>query len=234
MDQTLQQLVADGDARNAELQRSRARILTTMEDERRRLERDIHDGAQQHLVALAVNLRLLRVLVTRDPARARSTAVMVRAALLNAVRDAGAALRRAVPLRARRGRARGGPPAGGRCQPGPGDRARRRTPPAAHRGRAHRLLQLPGGVAERDQARRRPTHRGHLDPGGGCLGLRGGRRRARVRPDRSPRPDQDGSIWPTGFRGAGGQLTVSSAPGRGTTVSGWIPAVEVPTLSAVS
>ena len=113
MDQTLQQLVADGDARNAELQRSRARILTTMEDERRRLERDIHDGAQQHLVALAVNLRLLRVLVTRDPARARSTAITVRAALLNAVETLERLSDRAVPLRARRGRTRGGPPAGG-------------------------------------------------------------------------------------------------------------------------
>ena len=86
MDQTLQKLVADGDARNAELQRSRARILTTMEDERRRLERDIHDGAQQHLVALAVNLRLLRVLVTRIRPGPGVTAGPVRAALLNAVK----------------------------------------------------------------------------------------------------------------------------------------------------
>ena len=38
--------------------------------ERRRLERDIHDGAQQHLVALAVNLRLAGGLAARSPDRA--------------------------------------------------------------------------------------------------------------------------------------------------------------------
>jgi signal transduction histidine kinase len=42
------------------------------QDERaRRLERDIHDGAQQQLVALGVKIRLLEMLVERDPDRAR-------------------------------------------------------------------------------------------------------------------------------------------------------------------
>jgi signal transduction histidine kinase len=50
-----------------ELRRSRARIVATADAERRRVERDLHDGAQQHLVALAVNLRLTRDLVTDDP-----------------------------------------------------------------------------------------------------------------------------------------------------------------------
>jgi signal transduction histidine kinase len=36
---------------------SRVRIVTTADEERRRIERDIHDGAQQRLVALAVQLR---------------------------------------------------------------------------------------------------------------------------------------------------------------------------------
>jgi signal transduction histidine kinase len=40
--------------------------------ERRRLERDIHDGAQQHLVALVVNLRLAQTLVGKAPDRART------------------------------------------------------------------------------------------------------------------------------------------------------------------
>jgi signal transduction histidine kinase len=43
-----------------ELRASRARIVATADAERRRIERDLHDGAQQHLVALAVNLRLAR------------------------------------------------------------------------------------------------------------------------------------------------------------------------------
>ena len=45
-------------ARAEELKASRERLIETQDAERRRLERDIHDGAQQHLVALAVNLRL--------------------------------------------------------------------------------------------------------------------------------------------------------------------------------
>ena len=56
----------------AELRASRQRIVAAQDAERRRLERNIHDGAQQHLVALAVNLRLARGLVRTDPAHART------------------------------------------------------------------------------------------------------------------------------------------------------------------
>jgi signal transduction histidine kinase len=47
-------------AGEAELQRSRARIVEASDAERRRLERDLHDGAQQRLVSLSLALRLLR------------------------------------------------------------------------------------------------------------------------------------------------------------------------------
>ena len=53
-----------------ELQFSRQRLVDVQDAERRRLERDIHDGAQQHLVALAVNLRLAHTLAQRSPDRA--------------------------------------------------------------------------------------------------------------------------------------------------------------------
>jgi signal transduction histidine kinase len=56
--------------RSEELRASRQRIVTTQDAERRRLERNIHDGAQQHLVALAVKLRLTRSVLTKDPERA--------------------------------------------------------------------------------------------------------------------------------------------------------------------
>lgn len=55
--------------RARELSASRERIIAAQDEERRRLERNIHDGAQQHLVALAVNLRLARTLVARSSAR---------------------------------------------------------------------------------------------------------------------------------------------------------------------
>jgi signal transduction histidine kinase len=54
----------------AELQASRQRLILTQDVERRRLERDMHDGAQQHLVALAVNFRLAQTLVEHSPDRA--------------------------------------------------------------------------------------------------------------------------------------------------------------------
>jgi signal transduction histidine kinase len=57
-------------AQSAEIRASRERIVATQDAERRRLERDIHDGAQQHLVALMVQLRVARTLVTRNPERA--------------------------------------------------------------------------------------------------------------------------------------------------------------------
>ena len=46
--------------RAVELAASRTRLITAADEERRRLERDLHDGAQQHLVALAVLLQLAR------------------------------------------------------------------------------------------------------------------------------------------------------------------------------
>ncbi|MFJ6799066.1 sensor histidine kinase [Streptomyces sp. NPDC091268] len=49
---------ADLDSRVIELTRSRARLVDAFEAERRRIERDLHDGAQQQLVALAMTLGL--------------------------------------------------------------------------------------------------------------------------------------------------------------------------------
>ncbi len=56
--------------RATELQASRERLIDAQDSERRRLERDIHDGAQQHLVALAVNLRLAQTVAVSSPERA--------------------------------------------------------------------------------------------------------------------------------------------------------------------
>jgi signal transduction histidine kinase len=51
-----------------ELQASRARIVAAADAERRRIERDLHDGAQQYLVAIAVMARLIQQLAHSDPA----------------------------------------------------------------------------------------------------------------------------------------------------------------------
>jgi signal transduction histidine kinase len=55
-----ERLHASRRARLTELRASRARIVATADAERRRLERDLHDGAQQRLVTLAVGVRLAR------------------------------------------------------------------------------------------------------------------------------------------------------------------------------
>jgi signal transduction histidine kinase len=52
------------------LRASRARIVETADAARRAIERDLHDGAQQQLVALALSLRLARSRVERDPQEA--------------------------------------------------------------------------------------------------------------------------------------------------------------------
>jgi len=57
-------------AAEEDLRASRARIVTAADDARRRLERDLHDGAQQHLVGLALTLRLARGKLEADPALA--------------------------------------------------------------------------------------------------------------------------------------------------------------------
>jgi PAS domain S-box-containing protein len=66
-------LNAELHARLEELAASRARIVTAGDTERRRLERNLHDGAQQRLVALALSLRVAQAQLDSDPAAARAT-----------------------------------------------------------------------------------------------------------------------------------------------------------------
>ena len=54
-----------------DLRESRRRIVSAQDERARALERNIHDGAQQQLVALSVQLRLAEGMVDRDPAKAR-------------------------------------------------------------------------------------------------------------------------------------------------------------------
>jgi PAS domain S-box-containing protein len=65
-------LNAELHARLEELAASRARIVAAGDVERRRLERNLHDGAQQRLVTLALSLRLALAKLDSDPAAARA------------------------------------------------------------------------------------------------------------------------------------------------------------------
>jgi signal transduction histidine kinase len=64
------QRLANADA-HEQLAASRARIVEAGDAERRRLERNLHDGAQQRLVSVALDLRLAGVKLDKDPAAAR-------------------------------------------------------------------------------------------------------------------------------------------------------------------
>jgi signal transduction histidine kinase len=69
-----ERLQAELEARVVELRASRERIVTAGDAERRRLERDLHDGAQQRLVAIALQLSLLKGRIQSDPATAEQLA----------------------------------------------------------------------------------------------------------------------------------------------------------------
>jgi signal transduction histidine kinase len=80
----LQRRVEESARRSVDVRASRQRIVTAADAARRRLERDIHDGAQQHLVALAVRLRLAATLARRDPTRAARVLDELRGAVASA------------------------------------------------------------------------------------------------------------------------------------------------------
>jgi signal transduction histidine kinase len=72
----VRRLNAELQARLEELAASRARIVTAGDVERRRLERNLHDGAQQRLVTLSLALRRALAIFESDPAAARTALVL--------------------------------------------------------------------------------------------------------------------------------------------------------------
>jgi signal transduction histidine kinase len=68
----VQESLDDLRAEVEELHASRTRLVLAADVDRRRIERELHDGPQQHLVALAVNLQLARRLVDDDPDAAKA------------------------------------------------------------------------------------------------------------------------------------------------------------------
>jgi signal transduction histidine kinase len=71
----------------ADLQRSRERLVTTREEERRRLRRDLHDGLGAQLAGLTVQTGVLKALIARDPEAAETLVGELRTELRNAIAD---------------------------------------------------------------------------------------------------------------------------------------------------
>jgi signal transduction histidine kinase len=70
-------LTTELETRIEELRALQKRLVAAQDGERRRLERDIHDGAQQQLVALTIKARLVRGLAEKDPAKAADLAAQL-------------------------------------------------------------------------------------------------------------------------------------------------------------
>jgi signal transduction histidine kinase len=79
-------LTAELQANVEELRASRRRLVEAQDEERRKIERNLHDGAQQQLVALTVQLGLLER-VADDPERVRTMAGALQSALRDALDD---------------------------------------------------------------------------------------------------------------------------------------------------
>ena len=89
LDTALQETLVDLRRSNADLRASRVRLVNAADAERRRIERDLHDGAQQQLVALALNLKLAVNEIEADP----SMLGPVLASLSDEAREASTLLR---------------------------------------------------------------------------------------------------------------------------------------------
>jgi signal transduction histidine kinase len=210
----------------AELRASRQRLVRAQDEERRRLERNLHDGAQQQLVALSVKVRLAQTLVGREDDRARDMLGEVQSdsqAALEDLRD----LARGIypPVLADRGLA-----AALEAQ------SRRSAVPVSidsnGTGRYAQdvesavyfcVLEAINNVAKYAEASRVAVH----------LSERDGNLRFEVADD--GRGFDSSASTGTGLRGMadrmdaiGGRLRVSSEPGHGTTVVGEVPLADRP------
>lgn len=87
LDSALQESLDEVRRQAEQLQESRARIVAASDAARRQIERNLHDGAQQHLVALAVNLRLARRLVETDAAASAEMLDQLGAGIQDAVQE---------------------------------------------------------------------------------------------------------------------------------------------------
>ena len=170
-----------------ELRASRQRLVAAQDEERRKLERNIHDGVQQQLVALTVQLRLAEQLTERDPAKARELMASLQGRTNEALEDLRDLARGIYPpLLADKGLATAldgaGPQVAGA---GHGPSGRGRTLPAG--GRVRGLLLVLGGAQQRGEVRGGRTRVDHAGAAGRVPRVRRDRRRSSVSKRRRPR-----------------------------------------------
>jgi signal transduction histidine kinase len=216
-------LAAEAAAAERELRRSRARIAAAADDERRRIERDLHDGAQQRLVALRIELGLVEDLARQDPERCvervRELEESVEVAL-EELRSLAHGVR--PPLLEARGLAEALPVAASRAPVPVTVRLTDvgRYPPEVESAVYFCVLEALQNVAKHAGGAARAVL--ELDGGGHQL-------RFSVRDDGPGAPDArlSGGMGVTNMQdriaAVGGRLTLRSRPGMGTSVEGAIP-----------
>jgi signal transduction histidine kinase len=206
-----------------DLRASRQRLVAAQDEERRRIERDLHDGAQQQLVALTVQLKLAGTMLTRDPPAALTILDGLQGTAGDALEDLRQLARGIYPpLLADQG-----------LVAALSSQARRAAIPTTVEGDAvgryarevesavyFCSLEALNNVAKYAAATRAEV----------TLRRDDGYVEFRVRDDGAGF-DPDATGYGTGLQGmadrldaVGGSLTVDSAPGAGTTVTGRVPA----------
>ena len=149
-------LTAELRARLDDLKATQKRLVAARDEERRRLERNIHDGAQQQLVALTVKARLARGFTERDPSKVAEMLRQIETESQVALEDlrdlARGSIRRSSPTRVSpppSRRRRGSPRCPSRSTPTGSGAIRRRSrlrciSPSSRPSRTSRSTRMPG------------------------------------------------------------------------------------------
>jgi signal transduction histidine kinase len=211
----------------SELRASRQRLVAAQDEERRKLERNLHDGAQQQLVALAVKLRLAEQLASKDPAKAEQMLAALQSDTQDALENLRDLARGIYPplladkglAAALEGQARKAPLPVEVSADGAG-----RYPQETEAAVYFSCLEALQNVAKYAEATRAEIR----------LAQRDGRLTFEVEDDGAGF-DTASTGYGTGLQGIadrldaiGGSVEVRSQPGHGTTVAGSVPVVEHP------
>lgn len=206
-----------------ELRASRQRLVAAQDEERRRLERNIHDGVQQQLVALNVQLGLLANVASRDPEQAATMATGLQTRTMSTLEDLRDLARGIYPpLLADKGLAAAIGSQARKAAVATTVRAEDvgRYPQDVEAAVYFTVLEAMNNVAKYAEATSADV----------SLAQRNGSLEFTVHDDgRGFDPAATG--YGTGLQGiadrldaVGGTLRIESAPGRGTTISGAVPA----------
>ena len=209
-----ERLSAQVRAQLEEVRASRARIVEAGDAERRRVERDLHDGAQQRLVALAMRLETARATIARGRARCSTRRPAELRAAIGEVRDLARGVHPPILTELGLAAAHRGP---GRARADPASRSTSRTAASRSRSRRPRTSSSPRPSPTSRATRRHRRARDRATDDGERLVVIGRRTTdaGGADPSRGHRAARPGG---PGRRGLGGRSTSTSPTGAGTTV----------------